>query len=131
MALVTEYVVGATEVVERPWPSGPSDAEIETRDVPQGVVHAVDPETGQALCGSHDRLTILKTPWKELWRLSYVDGPSRCGRCVRLSIPEDTRQQMTAQFERYLADAQNADDRGRQVVSDLLRHLREEPGADA
>ena len=132
MGLVNEYVVGATRVVERPWPSGPSDAEIETREVPEGLVHAVDPETGQALCGTHERLTRLNTPWQELWRLSYVDGPPRCGRCVRVSIPEDRRQQMIAQFERYLADAQSAgDQRVRKIGSDLLRDLREEPGADA
>jgi hypothetical protein len=129
MALMTAYVVGATRVVERPWPSGPNDAEVETREVPEGMIHAVDPETGEALCGSRERLIILNTPWHEAWRLSYVDGPNHCGPCLArvsrlgaLGMDDDTRQQLIAQLERF---EREGDERRRAYASELLRRFRD------
>jgi hypothetical protein len=128
MAFMTGYVVGATRVVERPWPSGATDTEVETRDVPEGMVHAVDPETGQAVCGSGERLIVLDTPWEETWRMTYVGGPERCGRCVVLSMGDETRQQVIGQVESYLAGPAAGDERQSLFWNELLRHLRDPAG---
>jgi hypothetical protein len=84
MVRMTDYWAGAVGVTERPWPRGVNDTEIETRLVPRGVVHALDPQSGMALCGSGEQLVSLDAAWEELWRLSWVGGPERCSRCLRL-----------------------------------------------
>lgn len=129
MAKMVEYLVGATRVVERPWPTGVSDTETETREVPEGMIHAVDSETGQALCGYGEDLIVLDTSWEETWTLSHVGGPERCSRCLTRSMTEENRENVIRQIESYLAaPPRPLDDQQRLLFDQMLQLLREEPG---
>lgn len=100
---MSQYLVGADGTVERPSPLGPGNAAQEIRQVPEGLVHAVDPESRLPLCGAAPTTVVLETPWEDLWKLSWVGGPEKCAACVSVSTPDHVKRQLLDALEGFEA----------------------------